>query len=143
MWVTPFGREVKRLRIEHDMTVRELGSRIGKSSGYVGQIETQGEIPTPEVVQKLSKAFGKEPKLLLNFARKSLLAQAERELNVRYSMENTQMKIKSAKFRRGKHMLRGRGWRLVSPGRGVAFVGTLVKVFGPTDERYALIRIKQ
>ncbi|PYY10183.1 MAG: hypothetical protein DMG69_08015 [Acidobacteria bacterium] len=79
------GRELKRLRVEHDLTVRELGTRIGKSAGYVGQIETQGEVPTPDLIRKLAEVLGEQPDGLLAAARKSLLAQTERHLNEKYA----------------------------------------------------------
>jgi chromosome partitioning protein len=85
MIVTPFARELKRLRAEHGLTVRDLSSRIGKSVGYIGKIEVKGEVPSPELVQKIASVFGKDPRLLVELARKALIMQAEREIHSRYS----------------------------------------------------------
>jgi chromosome partitioning protein len=85
MRVTPLGRELKRLRVEHNLTVRELSTRIGKSVGYVGQIETQGEVPTPELIRKIAEVLGSQPEVLLAAARKSILAQTERHLDEKYA----------------------------------------------------------
>jgi chromosome partitioning protein len=84
MIVTAFARELKRLRAERGISVRELGSRISKSVGYVGKIEAQGEIPSPELVREIASVFGNDPKLLLELARKSLTTQAERQIASRY-----------------------------------------------------------
>lgn len=85
MRVTLLGRELKRLRVERGFTVRELSTRVGKSPGYVGQIETQGEVPTPDLIRRIAEVLGEEPEVLLAAARKSLLAQTERYLNERYA----------------------------------------------------------
>ncbi len=85
MIVTPFARELKRLRAEHGLTVRELSSRVGKSVGYIGKIEVKGEVPTPELVQKIATIFGQDPRLLLELARKSLILQAQRQIHSKYS----------------------------------------------------------
>jgi chromosome partitioning protein len=84
MQVTPFARELKRLRAEHGVTVRKLSSAIGKSFGYVAQIETRGEIPSPELIRRIADVFKQKPEALFALARKSLLAQAERELDSKY-----------------------------------------------------------
>lgn len=84
MVVTPFARELKRLRAEHGLTVRELSSRVGKSVGYIGKIEVKGEVPTPELVQKIATIFGQDPRLLLELARKSLIMQAQRQIHSKY-----------------------------------------------------------
>ena len=84
MIVTPFARELKRLRAEHGLTVRDLSSRIGKSVGYVGKIEVKGEVPSPKLVQEIASIFEQDPRLLLELARKSLMLQAERQIHSRY-----------------------------------------------------------
>src|SRR5438105_315112 len=61
MRVTSLGRELKRLRVEHGFTVRELSTCLGKSPGYVGQIETQGEVPTPDLIRKIAEVLREEP----------------------------------------------------------------------------------
>jgi chromosome partitioning protein len=86
MVVTPFARELKRLRAEHGLTVRELSSRVGKSVGYIGKIEVKGEVPTPEFVQKIATTFGQDTRLLLELARKSLIMQAQRQIHSKYSI---------------------------------------------------------
>src|SRR3954465_5599535 len=86
MIVTPFARELKRLRAEQGLTVRELSSRTGKSVGYIGKIEVKGEVPTPELVQKIATIFGQDPRLLLELARKSLIMQAQRQIHSKYSI---------------------------------------------------------
>lgn len=85
MHVTPFGREVKRLRAESGVTVRELATRLGKSVGYIGKMEAQGEVPTPELIHKLAAVFDQDPEVLLSLAQQSLLAEAQRNILSKYS----------------------------------------------------------
>ncbi len=86
MRVTPLGREVKCLRADHGLTVRDLAKRLHKSVAYVGKIESQGEVPSPEVIRELSVIFGEQVGLLLDLAKQSLLSGYEREVQRKYSM---------------------------------------------------------
>lgn len=85
MQVTPFGRELKRLRADHGLTVRDLAARLNKSVGYLGKVEAQGEIPTGELICEIARIFGEAPESLLQLAKRSLLAQTERDVDLRYS----------------------------------------------------------
>jgi chromosome partitioning protein len=85
MHVTPFGRELKRLRAESGVTVRKLSELLGKSVGYVGKIEVQGEIPNADLIQQIARIFGVHPKHLLALAKQSMLAKAERQIDLKYS----------------------------------------------------------
>jgi chromosome partitioning protein len=86
MHVTPLGREVKRLRAEHGLTVRDLASRLDKSVAYVGKIESQGEVPSPEIIRNLALIFGEEVGWLLDLAKQSLLSGYEREVERKYAL---------------------------------------------------------
>jgi chromosome partitioning protein len=85
MHVTPLGREVKRLRAEHGLTVRDLASRLGKSVAYVGKIESQGEVPSPEIIGALAMIFDEDAGRILDLAKQSLLAGYEREVERKYA----------------------------------------------------------
>lgn len=86
MHVTPFGREVKRLRAEHGLTVRDLASQLEKSVAYVGKIESRGEIPSPDVVHRLARIFREDVGQLLDLAKQSLLSGYEREIERKYAL---------------------------------------------------------
>lgn len=86
MRVTPLGREIKRLRAEANMTVRDLAARLSKSAGYVGKIEAQGEVPNPALICEIAEILGGKPQDLLELAKASLLSQAEREIDRRHSL---------------------------------------------------------
>lgn len=88
MRVTPFGREVKRLRADHGLTVRDLAKRLNKSIAYVGKIESQGEVPSPEVIRALAIIFGEHVGSLLDLAKQSLLFGYESQVQRKYSMAN-------------------------------------------------------
>jgi len=87
MLVTPFAREVKRLRAEQGLTVRGLASRVGKSTAYIGKIESQGEVPSPDLVREIARVLGANEEQLLTAAKESLLSQYERAVECRYAPE--------------------------------------------------------
>lgn len=55
-------------------------------------------------------------------------------------MAKKRMRLPS-RVRRGQRMRKGKGWRLVGPGRGVGFKAALVTSFNGGDSRFALFRI--
>jgi chromosome partitioning protein len=81
MIVTPFAREIKRLRAERGLTVRGLASSLGKSVAYLAKIEVQGEIPTPELVCQIARVLKASSADLLHLAKASKLASAAREID--------------------------------------------------------------
>jgi chromosome partitioning protein len=86
MQVTPLGRQVKRLRAEHSLTVRNLAARLGKSVAYIGKIESQGEVPSPEIIRDLAMVFGEDFGKLLDLAKQSLLSEYERAVERKYAV---------------------------------------------------------
>ena len=97
MQVTPLGRELKRLRAEVGLTVRDFAARLGKSVGYVGKIEAQGEIPTPDLILEIAQLLEVPAERLVSLAKQSLLAQAERDISALYSrVMRTQNHVSSA-----------------------------------------------
>jgi chromosome partitioning protein len=85
MQVTPFGRELKRMRAEHKLTTRDLSDRLSKSVAYLGKIEAQGEIPNPELIERIAAVFETDAKPLFALAKQSLLAHVEREIDARFA----------------------------------------------------------
>lgn len=83
MRVTEFGQEIKRLRVEGSLTVRQLAEAVGRSIAYIAKIETGGEIPSPEFICLLGDALGHDPELLLRLAKECRLALVEREIDQR------------------------------------------------------------
>lgn len=85
MIVTIFGQEIKRLRVEANLTVRQLASKVGKSVAYIGKIESQGVMPSPMFICKLAIALGREPELLLRLAKESQIVSVERDIDRKQS----------------------------------------------------------
>lgn len=55
--MTPFGKAVRHLRIEHEMLLGEMADMLGVSSSYISQIET-GKKQIPDgFVEKVAKLF--------------------------------------------------------------------------------------
>src|SRR5262245_2880566 len=86
MQVTPFGREVKRLRAESGLTVRDLAQRLDKSVAYVGKIESQGEVPSPEVIHHLAVIFDVDVESLIDLAKEALFSDFERDIERKYAV---------------------------------------------------------
>jgi len=85
MIVTRFAREVKQLRAERGLTIRDLAAILGKSVAYLGKIEVQGEIPTPEFTVELARALQIEPAVLLRLAKEARLSSAAADIHREYA----------------------------------------------------------
>ena len=77
------GREIKRLREEGELTVRELAEKLHKSPGYISRIEVRDEIPSAEFICELAKVLGVAPQKLMELAKKTQLQQFKHEIETR------------------------------------------------------------
>jgi chromosome partitioning protein len=85
MVVTRFAREVKRLRADRGLTIRDLAAKLGKSVAYLGKIEVQGEIPSPEFTVELARALEIEPAVLLRLAKEARLSSIAADIQREYT----------------------------------------------------------
>jgi chromosome partitioning protein len=85
MIVTPFARQLKRLRSERNLSVRDLAAALGKSVAYVAKIETQGEIPSPELTCEIARVLDTSPVDLLELAKAARLASVSRGIDREYA----------------------------------------------------------
>jgi len=85
MVVTRFAREVKRLRADRGLTIRDLAARLGKSVAYLGKIEAQGEIPNLDFTIELARALAIEPAVLLRLAKEARLATIASDIDREYT----------------------------------------------------------
>ncbi|WP_422460257.1 MULTISPECIES: helix-turn-helix transcriptional regulator [unclassified Endozoicomonas] len=53
--ITPFGKEVRKYRIDHAMTLKEMADGVGVSSAYLSSVETGKKTITTELVDKIIK----------------------------------------------------------------------------------------
>lgn len=65
-----FGEELKYLRFEKNLGLRELAKMIPISPAYLIDIEKNNRIPSAGVVEKIAKALGCNPDKLLALAQK-------------------------------------------------------------------------
>ena len=84
MLVSAFAREVKKLRSERRLTIRDLASKLGKSVAYLAKIEVQGEIPTPGLTCEIARALNASPTTLLRLAKESRILSVARDINREY-----------------------------------------------------------
>lgn len=86
MIVTPFGREIKRLRAERGITIRDLAAVVGKSIAYLAKIEAQGEVPAPVLICEMATALGADKEELLHLAKQTRLSMLERDIDREYAL---------------------------------------------------------
>ena len=55
--VSPFGRELRRLRIDHGMSLQALADLVHYSRGYLGKIEIGDKPPTAELAHRCDEVF--------------------------------------------------------------------------------------
>jgi chromosome partitioning protein len=85
MIVTPFAREVKRLRTERGLTIRDLAAALGKSVAYLAKIEVQGEIPAPQFTCELARYLEVDVSALLRLAKEARIANTIRDIDRTYT----------------------------------------------------------
>jgi transcriptional regulator with XRE-family HTH domain len=57
--MTPFGARLRALRAQHDMTLKEMASRLQVSAAYVSALEHgKRGAPSPGLVHQLCEIFG-------------------------------------------------------------------------------------
>lgn len=52
-----FGKNLKKLRLQEDLTQQDLANRLGVTKSVVSYYELQERIPSPEILIKLSAIF--------------------------------------------------------------------------------------
>lgn len=57
--LTPFGREVRRLRLEHPATpmLKDLADAVGVSSAFLSAVETGRKPPPAKIVDDIARFF--------------------------------------------------------------------------------------
>lgn len=57
--ISPEGRILKKLREKHELSMREVGEKLGLSDSYISQIENgRSNCPKGETLQKLLQLYG-------------------------------------------------------------------------------------
>lgn len=55
--VTPFGKELRLLRLEKDQLLKEMADCLGVTPAYLSSIENGKRQPTDELINKLFSAY--------------------------------------------------------------------------------------
>lgn len=77
------GRRLRELREHRGESLRDFAKRLDKSPGYISQIETRDEFPSPELLCQLAGIHDIDPAELFELARQDQLQQAEADIRQR------------------------------------------------------------
>jgi len=79
-----FGKRIQALRREHDLTQRQVASKLGIDFTYLSKLENdRGELPGEETVRKLAAIFEEDAEELLALAGKLPAELRQRALHDR------------------------------------------------------------
>lgn len=59
--LTPFGKAIRKIRIDHAVTLKDVADLVGVSSAYLSGIETGRKPLTSDFVEKLLNVWNVEP----------------------------------------------------------------------------------
>lgn len=60
------GNKIRELRLEYDLTLKELAARAGISLSYLSDIEKGRSNPSVDTLQNIADALGKSPSYFLD-----------------------------------------------------------------------------
>ncbi len=52
-----FGGKLRALRLQHGLTMRQLGDMLGVSDSYISQMETSNKVPNVAMLLKIANLF--------------------------------------------------------------------------------------
>lgn len=55
--LTPFGKELRKLRIDRGVSLKDLSTRLGIPASYASAVETGGKNPTSDYVSRVGQAL--------------------------------------------------------------------------------------
>lgn len=64
------GQRIKRERLDHDLTQRELAEAVGVGVPHISKLEAGRENPSDELLDKIAQLFGLDTDELLLVARR-------------------------------------------------------------------------
>jgi transcriptional regulator with XRE-family HTH domain len=80
------GKILRMARQKKKLTTKQLSDSLDKhvSISYISQIEVHEEIPSPELLKKLSRALGLEYEAMSLYAKEAKLKQFKKILDRKY-----------------------------------------------------------
>ncbi len=71
-----FSEKLRKLRVDNDLTLDQLGEAIGSSKAYVWQLENKKNAkPSADLLLKIAATFKVAPEYLLDDSRDQLIGQ--------------------------------------------------------------------
>jgi transcriptional regulator with XRE-family HTH domain len=83
--VSKLAGRIKKARTKEGLSVRDLAARVGVSPGYISRIEGRGEVPTAEVLCRLSDVLKIPAESLLAEAKADLLEKAKQDISQKHA----------------------------------------------------------
>ena len=67
--ISPFGKKIKEIRIDNDMTINTVSKKSGVSQSYISQIENGSrDTPQPDMIKKIANGLGVDYFILMRAA---------------------------------------------------------------------------
>ena len=92
-----FGTILKKLRIQSNLTQKQLAERIGVTKSVVSYYESQERYPSPDILVKIAKVFHVTTDFLLGIDTKKTINVSE------LSLEDISFIIKTIDFLKSKY----------------------------------------
>lgn len=100
MALTPFGKEVRKLRIDHEpsLKLKDLAQAVGVSSAYLSCVETGAKAPSPKLVDSVADKLGVDSETRRKLQR--LASESSRVVQLDLSQGNVQARDLAMSFAR-------------------------------------------
>jgi transcriptional regulator with XRE-family HTH domain len=96
-----FRRKIRELRQSKKWSVYDLADKIRKTAGYVSKIEVRGEIPSPEMIIRLSEVLNADVEELIEIAKNEKSKEASQAVQRKYD-DGLKMYRQSKKGNKGR-----------------------------------------
>lgn len=80
--MTPFGKAVRHLRIEHEKLLGEMADALNMSPSYLSQIETGRKPIPPKIVDQIATVLNLETAAVASLREAAALSQSEFKISL-------------------------------------------------------------
>lgn len=120
--MTPFGKALRKLRIDRELLLGDMAERLGISASYLSQIET-GKKPIPDTfVERLRHRIHLSPEELENIRHQAVVSTNEFKIHLSAGADHSDRVLADAfatEFARLSPDAKDRIARVINGGKGV------------------------